>query len=197
MKVQLERGLIQVYTGAGKGKTTAAMGLALRALGHHFKVNVIQFLKGSSYAGEFLAAQRLFPQMAFTQFGRGCPHSALIRQGMKKCSGCGECFIKNKKPTEEDYKLAALAIDETRRVIDSGDWDIVILDEIGNAFRYQLIDEAEVINLLQNKPIKTELVLTGRGIPESIIEIADLVTEMKTIKHPYQKGIHSRRGIEY
>lgn len=197
MKPQLERGLVQVYTGEGKGKTTAALGLAFRALGHGFRVHILQFMKGSSYAGEFLSAQRLFPYLAFSQFGRGCPHSAMIRQGLRKCDGCGDCFIKNKKPREEDYQLAATALTEAGKVIDSGEWDIVILDEIGNAFRYDLIDKSQVINMIRNKPFNTELVLTGRGIPKEILDIADLVTEMRTIKHPYQKGISSRRGIEY
>lgn len=193
----IERGLVQVYTGDGKGKTTASLGLAFRALGHGFKVCIIQFLKGSSYAGEFLSAQRFFPQLTFLQFGRGCPHSALIRQGMKKCTGCGECFIKDKKPRTEDFELATLAINQAKEVINSGEWDIVILDEIGNAFRHQLIKTEEVAEIIKNKPAHVEMVMTGRGIPGEILDLADLVTEMKAIKHPFQKDISSRRGIEY
>lgn len=197
MTDKLTKGLVQVYTGAGKGKTTAALGLALRAIGHGYRAHVIQFLKGSSYAGEFLAAQRLFPQLAFSQFGRGCPYSALIRQGMRKCTGCGECFIKDKKPQVEDYQMAELALQEAQRVIDSGEWDIVILDEIGNAFRYELLAIEKVIAMIKHKPAHVELILTGRGIPTEIFTYADLVTELKMVKHPFKQGIASRRGIEY
>ena len=197
MKSQLKEGLVQVYTGSGKGKTTAALGLALRALGHGFQVKIIQFLKGSSYAGEFLAAQRLFPQLSFTQFGRGCPYSALIRQGQRECSGCGECFIKNRKPLPEDYQMAAIAMAEAEQAITGDRWDVVILDEIGNAFRYGLVEPDAVVSLIEKKPPTVELVLTGRGMPRQVIDAADLVTEMQAVKHPWEKGIRSRRGIEY
>lgn len=193
-----ELGLIQVYTGNGKGKTTATLGLTFRALGHGFKVHIIQFTKGSTYAGELKAAERFFPQLIIEQFGRGCPYSALIRQGMRKCTGCGECFLKDKKQAgEEDFRLAKMALQRAEEVTESKEVDILILDEIGNALRYNLITSEELIQFLTGKPAKLEVILTGRGIPNEILELADLVTELKPVKHPYQKGISSRRGIEY
>lgn len=193
----LTQGLIQVYTGSGKGKTTASLGLALRAAGHGMKTLIIQFLKGSSYAGELFAVERLYPLIRIKQFGKGCPHSSLIRQGLYQCTGCGQCFLKGKTPDEEIINITRLAWQCVQDAIAEGEYDLLILDEIGNAFRYNLMDIDEVKRTLAGKPQKLEIILTGRGIPGEIIETADLVTELKMIKHPYQKGIKSRRGIEY
>ncbi|MHB8172684.1 MAG: cob(I)yrinic acid a,c-diamide adenosyltransferase [Thermincolia bacterium] len=190
-------GLVQVYTGSGKGKTTAAMGLALRAVGHRFRVHIIQYLKGSSYAGELFSLQRLLPYVTIAQFGRGCPYSALIRQGMKNCTGCGQCFIKNGQPSEEDFELTSLALAESRKAVTSGDYDMVILDEIGNALRYNLVTVEQVTELIKSKRPGVELILTGRGIPKEVLALADLVSEIQEVKHPYKAGIGSRRGSEY
>ncbi len=192
-----ELGLVQVYTGDGKGKTTAALGLAFRAIGHGFKVQVVQFMKGSTYSGELAAAARLYPSIQITQFGLGCKYSALIRQGMMKCQGCGECFIKNRGKTREDEEMAAQAMDFVRQIMQNKGCDILILDEIGNALRYGLVTDEQVLELISNKPEKMELVMTGRGISETVQQAADLVTEIKAVKHPFKKGITSRRGIEY
>lgn len=190
-------GLVQIYTGPGKGKTTAALGLALRAVGHRFRVHIIQFMKGSSYAGELFALQRLLPYVTIAQYGRGCPYSALIRQGMRDCNGCGQCFIKNGQPTEEDFAMAAQALADSRAAIIGGDYDMVILDEIGNALRYNLVTPEQVAGLIKEKRPEAELILTGRGIPESIQELADLVSVITDVKHPYRAGKGSRRGSEY
>lgn len=197
---RLEKGLVQVYTGNSKGKTTASLGLALRAIGHGFKVCMVQFMKGGAYTGELFAAPRLYPNLKILQYGITCPYSSLIRQGDAKCCGCGACFPllnkedKNQQKVEKLVRMALTAADE---VISSDDFDIVILDEINNMFSYNLVTIEDVKNLLQKKPSQVEVVLTGRNAPPEIIELADLVTEMNLIKHPFQQGISSRRGIEY
>jgi len=192
-----ELGLVQVYTGNGKGKTTAALGLVLRAVGHRYKVHIIQFMKGSSYAGELFSLQRLLPYVTISQYGRGCPYSALIRQGQKKCTGCGQCFIRNGHPSQEDFELAGLALKDSRQAVSSGCYDMVILDEIGNALRYNLVSVEQLRDLIKNKGPEVELVMTGRGFPEEILALADLVSEIHDLKHPYRAGISSRRGSEY
>ncbi len=197
LRPRLEKGLIQVYTGSSKGKTTAALGLALRAIGHGFRVCMIQFLKGGAYTGELFAAQRLYPNLKILQYGITCPFSALIRQGEAKCRGCGTCFPKRGKKDEEFLKSARMALEAAERIISSGEYDIVILDEINNAFYFELVSVKDVLEILSKKPAHVEVVLTGRNAPPEIIDFADLVTEMNIIKHPYQKGITSRRGIEY
>lgn len=195
--IKKELGLIQVYTGNGKGKTTASLGLALRAIGHGFKVHIVQFMKGSGYSGELAMAAKLFPYLQISQFGVGCKHSALIRQGMMKCTGCGECFVKDHGVTEMERSLVNQAMDFVNELMKTQASDLLILDEIGNALRYQLVSEEQVLAMFSNKPANMELILTGRGIPKAVLEAADLVTEMKLLKHPYEKGITSRRGIEY
>lgn len=195
--VETELGLVQVYTGPGKGKTTAALGLAFRAAGHGFRVHIIQYMKGSSYAGELQSIARAFPIITIAQYGRGCRHSALIRQGKQKCLGCGECFIKGGQPSVEDHQLAQMAYQDSLEAAQGGEIQLLILDEIGNALRYNLVTVEQVLELIKLKHPKTELVLTGRGIPKEIQEVADLVTEFSSIKHPFEQGISSRRGVEY
>lgn len=187
-------GLIQVYTGKGKGKTTAALGLATRAIGHGLKVQMVQFLKGSAHSGELFAAHRLFPQLQITQFGWGCPLSSLIRSGQAKCRKCGECFRKNRDITTN---LARPALEYAKSLIRERCCDLLILDEISHPLRHRLLEAEEVCNLLKAKPTNLEIVLTGREMPQEIIELADLVTEVFPQKHPFQAGIDSRRGIEY
>lgn len=194
---RLEKGLIQVYTGDSKGKTTAALGLVLRAVGHGFFACMIQFLKGGAYTGELFAAQRLYPNFTIRQYGITCPHSALIRQGEAKCQGCGRCFVDKGNDTEENRNLVNLAFKAAEEAVCSGDYDIVVLDEINHAFHFGFLPVADVVALLDRKPEHVEVILTGRNAPPEIIAAADLVTEMRIVKHPFQKGIKSRRGIEY
>lgn len=197
MDVIRELGLVQVYTGEGKGKTTAALGLAFRAAGHGFRVHIIQFMKGRGYAGELLSAQKLAPQLTISQFGRSCSISREIQQGFKKCTGCRDCFIKDKGADKLDIEMAETALNEAWDYIKNKKCDILILDEIGNALRYGLVSTEKALELIKNKPVDMELILTGRGMPGEIYNEADLVTEMKEIKHPFKAGIASRRGIEY
>ena len=174
---RIEKGLVQVYTGDGKGKTSAAFGLALRAIGRGLRVYIIQFIKGGFDYGELYIIDKL-PNLTLKSFGRGK-------------------FITAKQPEKEDIKLANDALKLATKIVQSGENDIVILDEINVAISLNLIDPEEVIRLIQTKPLHVELVLTGRNAPEKIIELADLVTEMKEVKHPFKKGQPARIGIEY
>jgi cob(I)alamin adenosyltransferase len=173
----LETGLVQVYTGNGKGKTSAAFGLALRAVGRGLKVYVIQFIKGGFDYGELYVVDRL-PNIKLKAFGRGR-------------------FITEKPPEKEDVKLAEEALTFAEEVVGNGEYDIVILDEINVALNLRLITLERVLKLIKNKPKYVELVLTGRYAHPEIIEIAHLVTEMKEVKHPFNKGYQARKGIEY
>jgi len=173
----LERGLVQVYTGDGKGKTTAALGLALRAAGYGLRVHIVQFLKGWTHYGE-LAGVKLLPSVTLRQFGR---------QG----------FVNPKRPLPADYELARAALEDARRAMLAGEVDIVILDEVNNALELGLLPVEAVLALLDERPASVELILTGRGAPEVLRERADLVTEMRAVKHPYDSGLVARKGIEY
>lgn len=170
-------GLIQVYTGNGKGKTTASLGLAFRAVGHGLKVCMIQFMKECAEYGEYKAA-KLLPGFEVIQVGR---HD----------------FVDLANPAEIDRKLAADGWQLAQKVIDSGEYDIVILDEINVATACGLINTAEVANFLTATKRSAEIILTGRYAPDEIIAIAHLVTEMQEIKHPYQQGLEGRKGIDY
>lgn len=174
---KLENGLIQVYTGSGKGKTSAAFGLALRAIGRGLKVYIIQFIKGGFDYGELYIVDKL-PNLKLKAFGRGK-------------------FITEKPAEKEDKALAEEALALAEKVVKSGEYDIVVLDEINVALNLKLISLERVLSLLKNKPFHVELVLTGRYAPKEIIEVADLVTEMKEVKHPFNKGCQARKGIEY
>jgi cob(I)alamin adenosyltransferase len=174
---KLERGLVQVYTGNGKGKTSAAFGLALRAIGRGLKVYIIQFIKGGFDYGELYIVDKL-PNLTLKAFGRGQ-------------------FITSKPPDKMDVALAEEALSLARKVVESGEYDMVILDEINVALNLKLISLEKVLELIKNKPEHVELVLTGRYAPGEIIEVADLVTEMREIKHPYKKGYPARMGVDY
>jgi cob(I)alamin adenosyltransferase len=173
----LSRGMIQVYTGDGKGKTTAAVGLACRAVGHGYKVLIIQFIKGNIDYGELETARRLAPHLTIRPMGRGCRISC-------------------ESPDPEDVKLCHEAMLYAQRAIASGEYDIVVLDEINVAVDLGLLKKGEVLRLLDERPSHVELILTGRHAAQEIIDRADLVTEMVEIKHYYQRGIQSRTGIE-
>jgi len=173
----LEKGMVQVYTGDGKGKTSAAFGLALRAVGRGLKVYVIQFIKGGFDYGELHIVEKL-PNLQLVTFGRGR-------------------FITTLPPSEEDVKLAREAFELAKKVVKNGEHDVVVLDEINVALNLKMIETREVVELIKNKPKHVELVLTGRYAPTQIIEVADLVTEMREVKHPYAQGLPPRKGIEY
>lgn len=177
-KQKLELGLVQLYTGNGKGKTTAALGAALRALGWGLQVYFIQFLKGKSIKKEG-AFKVLNKSVNFKH----------------KAFGTGAFIIG--KPSKKDYEEAKKAFIFSRKIITSGKYDLVILDEITHAINLGLIALKDVLELIKNKPKNIELILTGRNAPKQLIEISDLVTEMKMVKHPFKKGIKARKGIEY
>ncbi|MGD8565330.1 MAG: cob(I)yrinic acid a,c-diamide adenosyltransferase [Candidatus Bathyarchaeota archaeon] len=173
---KLDKGLVQVYTGDGKGKTSAAFGLALRAVGRGLHVYIIQFIKGGFDYGELYVVKRL-PNLSLEAFGRGE-------------------FIEE-DPKEEDYSHAQNAMKLAEKIITAGKHDIVILDEINVALKLRLIKLESVLKLIKQKPKHVELVLTGRHAPNEILQAADLVTDMKDVKHPYREGFQARQGIEY
>ncbi len=175
--MKLEKGLVQVYTGNGKGKTSAAFGLALRATGRGLKVYIIQFIKGGFDYGELYAVKKI-TGLKLKAFGRGK-------------------FVSEKQPDKEDIDLAEQALKTAEKAVKSGKYDIVVLDEINVALNLKLIQIEKVLRLIREKPVETELVLTGRKAPKEILEAADLVTEMVEVKHPYNSGFKARKGIEY
>lgn len=173
-----EKGLIIVHTGDGKGKTTAALGLAIRAWGEGLHILILQFIKGGWKYGELKALAAL---------GEGIE----VRQ-------CGKGFTQREEENKAEHQAAAQkALQEAEKEMQSGKWDMLILDEINYAVKFGLIEEKDVLRLLENKPAQLHLILTGRDARPSIIAQADLVTEMKLIKHPFQKGIKAQKGIEF
>jgi len=173
------RGLIIVHTGPGKGKTTAALGLAMRAVGSGLRVLMVQFIKGSWHYGELDAAEMLgADKLTIRPMGRG-----FVKLG-------GEIDPEDKKAAEEAWTFA-------REKLFSGEYDMIILDEINYAINYGLLPVGPVVEALKQKPEMVHVVLTGRSAPAEIIEVADTVTEMREVKHAYQKGIEAQRGIEY
>ena len=175
--MKLEQGLIQVYTGNGKGKTTASLGLALRAVGRELKVCMIQFFMGGGPYGEQMAAERLAPFLTIVQTGR-------------------RGWVNKENPHETDKALAAEALELARKTVTGGEYDLVILDEINGAVSMGLVPVEGVLELMRDKPEQVELVLTGRNADERVIEAADLVTEMREVKHYYKAGVKARVGIE-
>lgn len=186
--------MIQIYTGDGKGKTTAALGLALRSAGHGFKVRIIQFMKGSTYSGELLSLARLGVEVY--QFGRTCPHAAVIKNGFMECQKCNECWIGRTEITDLDRHKIKLAWQLAQDTLDQ-DYQLLILDEIMSSIKYNLVSLPDMLAFTRRLPDKMELVLTGRDAPPELIERAHLVSEVKKIKHPYDFGLGSRRGVEY
>lgn len=169
------KGYVQVYTGNGKGKTTAALGLGLRAAGAGLRVYVAQFVKGMKYS-ELDILEKLSDSITIRQYGR-------------------DCFI-FKKPEEEDIRAAREGLKEVKEVMCSGKYDVIVLDEANIATYYNLFSVDDLLDFIRSKPEDIELVITGRMADPMVIEEADLVTEMKEIKHYYQKGIQARDGIE-
>ena len=172
----LEKGYVHVYTGPGKGKTTVALGLGLRAAGAGFKVHMIQFMKGRKYS-ELDSLEKL-SNFTYSQFGR-------------------DEFVNKEKPAQIDIDLAQKGYVHAKDVIKESKYDMVILDEINVAVDYNLIALDDVLKLIEEKPEKLELVLTGRYAHPEIVKWADLVTEMLEIKHPYQQGVLPRKGVDY
>jgi cob(I)alamin adenosyltransferase len=173
------RGLILINTGPGKGKTTAALGTAMRAVGNGMRVLMLQFLKGSWHYGELDAAEAFGGNFILKQMGRG--------------------FVKvgGAETDPEDIRLVESAWAEAREAIYSGEWDMVILDEINYAISYKMLDPAVVAEALKGKPEMVHVILTGRNAHPLLVELADTVTEMREVKHAYEKGILAQRGIEY
>ncbi len=171
------RGLVQIFTGDGKGKTSAALGVAIRALGHGLRVHITSFMKGDYPYGE-QQVLALLPNITLARFG----HQDFVDPA-------------NVKPEEKEQ--AGRALEDARRAVLSGDYDLVVLDEVNIAAAWNLVDVMDVVELVRQKPDNVELILTGRYADERLIEMADLVTEMREIKHPYKKGIPGRAGIDY
>jgi cob(I)alamin adenosyltransferase len=172
------RGLVQVFTGDGKGKTTAALGTILRAAGHGLNIFIIFFIKGQYAYGEFSTLAKL-SNVKFASFGRR------------------QFIYKNREINPEEKKQAEAALTAAREAINSGHYDLVVLDEINVALDFHLIEMDDVISLIKNRPPHVELILTGRHADATLIEMADLVTEMVKVKHPFDKGVKARQGIEY
>ncbi len=174
--MSIEKGLIQVYTGNGKGKTTAAMGLGLRATGEGLNVYMIQFMKGRRYS-EVDAIEKI-PNFTLVQYGR-------------------DEFVSKEKPDQIDIDLAKKGFNHAKKIINEGKFDIVILDEINVAVDFNLIPLNELVKLIEEKPKHIELILTGRYAHPEIVRMSDLVSEILEIKHPYQNGVQSRKGIDW
>jgi len=173
----MKRGYIQIYTGSGKGKTTAALGLALRAVGHGLRVCMVQFMKNDRHVGEVLAARLLAPNLSIFPMGpRG--------------------FIRD-TPRPVDVQMAREALEFSRRSIEEEKNDLIILDEINVALHFGLLTLGDVLGLIDLKPRSTELILTGRDAPPELIKRADLVTEMTAVKHYFDRGVQARKGIEW
>jgi len=175
--MQLERCCVQVYIGNCKGKTTAALGLALRAVGRGLQVVMIQFMKGGGPYGEHLAAERLAPDLTIIPTGRAG-------------------WVNKDNPAQEDIDLANAALALAKEKLASGRYDMVILDEVNGAVSFGLIKIEDLLELVRLRPAAVELVLTGRNAHPALIDIADLVTEMVEVKHYYKAGVPARAGIE-
>tara|TARA_B100000315_G_C14499875_1_gene551807 strand:+ start:30 stop:563 length:534 start_codon:yes stop_codon:yes gene_type:complete len=175
-----QKGLVIVYTGGGKGKTSAALGLVLRAVGYNHKVCMVQFVKGSWHYGELDSAKRLAPEFEMITAGKGFVG-----------------ILDDKSPREEHVKAANDTLMISREKILSGKYNVVILDEINYAVQLELLKLDDVIDLIKSKPAELDLVLTGNHATKEVIELADLVTEMKEIKHPFKSGLKAKKGIDF
>jgi cob(I)alamin adenosyltransferase len=175
-----QRGLIVIITGNGKGKTTTALGIAVRACGHNLRTCIIQFMKGDIYAGEWDGIKKMNCQVELIPTGKGF---------------CG--IQGNPYPYKEHRKNAQEAIQLARQKIESGQLDVLILDEINNALSLHLVDLEQVLEMIRTKPPRMHLVLTGRDAHPQVIELADTVSEILEIKHAYRKGIEPQPGIDY
>lgn len=177
--MKLERGLVHIYTGDGKGKTTAALGVALRALGWGIKVTMVQFIKGYQNLGEIKFAEQYPKNFSIKQFSLDLARDI---DGAK--------VVSRQQEAQHAFEYAVEAVM-------SSDFDLVILDELAVAVNYGLIDVESVVKLIKNKPVNVELVITGRGALKELVDAADYVTEMHLVKHPYENGIQARPAIDY
>jgi len=208
----MSKGLVIIITGHGKGKTTSALGQALRAVGQGLKVLMIQFLKSSTIYGEIKSAKKLFPDFEIIQAGKPCiriprtgPSGQVPRTGPSgqaknayDCTDCNfECHIDPKNPSQEDKEAAQKAFALAQEKIKSGKYNLIILDEIIYAIDYGLISVDSVLKLINGKPEDLHLILTGRNAPPQLAREADLVSEILEIKHPFQQGLKSVRGIDF
>ena len=182
--------MIRIFTGNGKGKTTAALGTALSAALQGRRVAMIQFLKGSGYTGELTAIRELSLPFSIRQFGYGCPFSAEIRSGAAVCTKCGQCFGQNRNPANGYADLAWQAAREA-----AADAELLVLDEVSHALNRKLLPLDAFVDWLRS--LQTDVVLTGRNMPQILIELAEAATECQPLRHPMQQGIDARRGTEY
>ncbi len=172
----LPRGFVQVYTGDGKGKTTAALGLVLRALGHGLRPVVVQFMKADPSWGEIVMLRRLGVEV--------------VQAGL-------DHWVRKGEVTAEDLAAAAAGFARARELVMGGQYDVVVLDELVTALYFELVTLDDVLGLVRDKPVEVELVITGRHAPAELVEAADLATEMKLLRHYFDAGVHAREGIEY
>jgi cob(I)alamin adenosyltransferase len=174
------KGLVIIYTGHGKGKTTAALGMCIRAAGYKKKVKIIQFIKGTWKYGEMDGIKLLQPYVEMEQRGKGFVG-----------------IVDDKEDISTHIRAAEEALKYSREAMESGKYDHLILDEINVALNLKLIKVEDVVQLIKDKPEELHLILTGRDAPQELIDLADLVTEMREIKHPFQKGILAQQGVDY
>jgi cob(I)alamin adenosyltransferase len=170
-------GLVEVFTGNGKGKTSAALGMVLRACGHDLRIYIVHFMKGDYSYGEQQVLSKL-PNVSFSRFGQ-------------------KGFVDPANVKSEDKEQASLALRAAQQAMLSGDYDLVVLDEVNLASAWELVDTEDVVKLIKQKPNEVELILTGRCADARLVELADLVTEMVEVKHPYTKGMAARKGFDY
>jgi len=190
----MSKGLVIIITGNGKGKTTSVLGQALRAVGQGLKVLMIQFLKSSTIYGEIKAAKKLFPDFEIIQAGKSCTRI----KNIYKCTDCNfECHIDPKNSSKEDKEAAQKAFTLAQEKIKSGKYNLIILDEIIYAIDYRLISIDSVLELINSKPKDLHLILTGRNAPTQLVREADLVSEILEIKHQFQQGLKSIKGIDF
>lgn len=212
----MKRGLVHAYIGEGKGKTTAAVGLALRAVGQNILVYMVQFMKGGRYTGEILAAERfLGGRFTIRQFGRGCIREdkqlkiaefdddkylnlepSHVRDD-EPCGTCRYCFVND----EKQRRFCEDAFSHAKKILESKDYGLVILDELVYAITYGMLPLEKALALIAGKPDGTELVITGGAwqgeVPQALLDACDLVTRMEKVKHYYEQGVLARRGVEY
>ena len=190
------KGYVQVYTGNGKGKTTAALGITMRASGAGMKVAFIQFMKALGYSEQKILPT--LPGVTWKTLGKPFFIAKAGSISEEDLAAYGDaCVVFEEGNPPDDYvKMIRDGFEEARKMVLSGEYDMVVLDEINCAMYFELLDVEDVLDLIRNKPIHTELILTGRCAPEEIIEAADLVTEMREIKHYYNEGVQARKGIE-
>ncbi|MFC1697447.1 cob(I)yrinic acid a,c-diamide adenosyltransferase [Nanoarchaeota archaeon] len=202
-------GIVHIYTGHGKGKTTASLGLALRSVGYGHKIYMVQFLKGGSYTGELVATENHIPNFKIVQFGKGCintesqvklfgfdnehcPNPEMKRK-FGSCGDCRHCFIAD----DEEASQAKLGFEHAKEIINKGEHEVVILDELTYLIPKNYVQLEEVLDLIKNKPRHVELVITGRDAHPELIKVADLVSEVQEVKHPFSSGMEGRKGIEF